>query len=91
MRPEAGTAEVFAKEVFPDKPAIRAGMQAGDQIISVNGENVRNVEHFMTLVQTGKDGPLAIVVQRGAERVELTPTPEIQESGQAMIGESWKA
>jgi regulator of sigma E protease len=86
MRPEAGTAEVYAREVFPDKPAAKAGMQAGDQIVSVSGENVRNVEHFMTLVQAGKDGPLTLVLQRGGERVELTATPEIQESGQAMIG-----
>ncbi len=86
MRPEAGLAEVYAREVFPDKPAKLAGMQAGDQIVSVNGENVRNVEHFMTLVQTFKDQPLAIVVQRAGERVELSAKPEMQESGQAMIG-----
>lgn len=86
MRPEAGTAEVYAREVFPDKPAMQAGMQAGDQIVSIDGENVRNVEHFMTLVQAGREAPLVIVVQRGGERVELTAKPEIQESGQAMIG-----
>lgn len=86
MRPETGTAEVYAREVFPDKPAVQAGMQAGDQIVSVNGENVRNVEHFMTLVQKYKDGPLAIVVQRGGQRVDLSAKPEIQESGQAIIG-----
>lgn len=86
MRPEAGMAEVYAREVFPDKPAMQAGMQAGDQIVSVNGENVRNVEHFMTLVQGGKDGSLAIVVQRNGQRVELTAKPEIQDSGQAIIG-----
>lgn len=86
MRPEAGAAEVYARDVFTDKPAIQAGMQAGDQIVSVNGENVRNVEHFMTLVQRGKDAPLAIEVRRGGERVELAVKPEIQESGQAIIG-----
>lgn len=86
MRPEAGTAEVYAREVFPDKPAMQAGMLAGDQIVSVNGENVRNVEHFMTLVQGGTDGSLAIVVQRGGQRVELMAKPEIQDSGQAIIG-----
>jgi len=86
MRPEGGIAEVYASEVFPDTPAMRSGMQNGDRLLAVNGENVRNVEHFMTLVQTNKDAPLNILVERGGQKIELTATAEMQESGQARIG-----
>jgi len=72
--------------VFADTPAMRAGMQNGDRLLAVNGENVRNVEHFMTLVQTNKDAPLRILVERGGQKLELTATAEMQESGQARIG-----
>ena len=86
MRPEAGVAEVYASEVLADSPAMRGGMQNGDRLISVNGENIMNVEHFMTLVQTNKNAPLKIVVERAGQKTELTATAEMNESGKALIG-----
>jgi len=86
MRPETGAAEVYASEVFPGSPAIGAGMQNGDRITSVNGTSVRNVEHFMTLLQSGRDAPLNIIVERAGERVPLTVQAQVNESGQARIG-----
>lgn len=86
MRPESGAQEVFASEVFADTPAMRSGMENGDRLVSVNGENVRNVEHFMTLVQKNKDLPLKILVERKGQRTELIATAEMHESGQARIG-----
>lgn len=86
MRPDPGASEVYASEVFADKPAAVAGMQNGDRLLSVNGENIRNVEHFMTLIQTNKAVPLSIIVQRGEEKVPLTAAAEIKDTGQAIIG-----
>ena len=86
MLPEAGVVEVYAGEVLADTPAMRAGMQNGDRLVAVNGQNVRNVEHFMTLVQANKDAPLTITVDRGGQRTDLTATAEMHESGQARIG-----
>ena len=87
MLPDAGVVEVYAGEVFADTPAIRSGMQAGDRLVAVNGQNVRNVQHFMTLVQENKDTPLAITVDRQGQRVDLAAaTAEMHESGQARIG-----
>lgn len=86
MRPEVGAAEVYAREVLPNTPAAAAGMQNGDRLLSVNGENVRNVEHFMTMVQEGKDAPLAITVEREGKQLLLNTTAEMHESGQARIG-----
>jgi regulator of sigma E protease len=86
MLPEAGVVEVFAGEVVADSPAMRAGMQNGDRLVAVNGQNVRNVEHFMTLVQTYKDAPLAITVERAGQKTDLTATAQMHESGQARIG-----
>lgn len=86
MLPDAGVVEVYAGEIFADTPAMRSGMQAGDRLVAVNGQNVRNVQHFMTLVQENKDVPLAIAVERQGQRVELAATAEMHESGQARIG-----
>jgi regulator of sigma E protease len=86
MLPDAGVVEVYAGEVFADSPAMRSGMQAGDRLVAVNGQNVRNVQHFMTLVQENKGAPLAITADRQGQRVELAATAEMHESGQARIG-----
>lgn len=86
MRADSGMAETYATQVFPDTPAEKAGMQNGDRLLAVNGENVRNVEHFMSLVQAGKDAPLNITVERAGQKVALTATAEMHESGQARIG-----
>ncbi len=86
MLPDSGVVEVFAGEVLPDTPAMRSGMQAGDRLVAVNGQNVRNAQHFMTLVQENKDAPLTITVERQGERADITATAEMHESGQARIG-----
>ncbi len=86
MRPDAGSQEVYARNVNADSPAAKAGMQNGDKIISVNGSNVRNVANFMTLVQENKGGPLSIAVERNGTRNTLEAVAEFTETGQARIG-----
>lgn len=86
MRPEVGAEQVFVRSVDDASPAMAAGMEAGDHVISVNGENVTNVGNFMTLVQKNKDAPLKITVERNGERKTLEATAVMQETGQARIG-----
>lgn len=49
-------------------PAARAGVQAGDVIVSVNGEPIRDVEQLRGIVsKAGKS--VALLVQRGNQRL----------------------
>lgn len=84
----------YVEEVKADTPAERAGLQAGDLIVSVNGvsatkgittESTANAA-FSLMIDAWQEGdePLTIVVQRGDETVKLYATPENH-----MIGITW--
>src|SRR5690606_571447 len=74
---------VFASSVEEDAPAARAGVQAGDRFLLVDGKPVRTFHHFIDLVaQTtvGTTTPRAFdlsVVRDGAV-VTMEMTPEIR-------------
>jgi regulator of sigma E protease len=71
--------------VVPGSPAEAAGLRAGDRIVAVEG---RPVETFGALVDEFRARPgqeLPIVVERGAERLELAITPR-DEGGVGRVG-----
>ena len=58
------------RSVYPNSPASRAGVQVGDQILSVDGAPIDSQEAFDTILSTrGPGRPLKLVVRgKGAER-----------------------
>jgi serine protease Do len=51
-------------------PAARAGIQPGDVVLAVNGEQVESVKQFRGLVdKAASDRPLALLIQRGEARI----------------------
>jgi S1-C subfamily serine protease len=56
--------------VYPDSPAARAGVQVGDQVMSVDGTPIDSQEAFETVLSTrGPGRPLKLVVRgKGGER-----------------------
>ncbi|MGV3526583.1 MAG: RIP metalloprotease RseP [Candidatus Sericytochromatia bacterium] len=69
---------VIVGEVIKETPAATAGFQAGDQIKSINGKAVSNVEAMQETVKTYKGQQVQVVVQRLNETLTLTPTPTAQ-------------
>ena len=69
-------------QIQPGSPAGEAGMKAGDEVISANGEPVG---YWMELVDEiqNTDGQLNLVVNREGETVELSvkPDPDTQTIG----------
>lgn len=86
MKPEVGVEEVIVTNVEDGTPARKAGMESRDKIISVNGTTITNSGKFMTLVQTNKDAPLSVVVERNGERKTLEMSAVMTDTGQARIG-----
>lgn len=64
--------------VIADNPAIKAGLQKGDSVISVNGEKIKYWNELTQFVQNNKQKELAIAYQRGEEvkSVKVTPNEE---------------
>ena len=68
---------VRVETVTPAGPADKAGVKAGDTITEFDGERVRSVLQFSRLVQETPAGRgVAVVVQRGGQRMNMTITPE---------------
>lgn len=60
--------------------AARAGLQAGDVILAVNGEplpsSAPSVKELVQRIKTSPEQPLRFEVQRGAQSFEITVVPE---------------
>ncbi len=65
--------------VQADSPAQAAGLQAGDIVTALNGEEVVNWEQMAQTIQGHGGQPLHMVIRRGDTLLELTLTPRLQE------------
>ncbi len=72
---------VGANSVFPGGPAARAGVKGGDRILSADGEAVSSREQFITIINAHDAKPVALSIERGAEKVALSVTPEVPLEG----------
>jgi regulator of sigma E protease len=68
---------VVFNSILPGKPAERAGLQAGDQVLEFAGVRITSSPQFTNLVQKYPGQPASIVVMRGAARLTLKVTPEL--------------
>lgn len=73
--------------VIPDGPAEASGIMAGDEIISVNGREIRGWTHWVDVIRANPELSLDVVVQRGGLNtgIELTPETATLEDG-SIIG-----
>jgi len=70
-------------------PADRAGLQAGDEIVSANGEALRSRQRFSEIVSNSENKELQLAVLRNGREKEIVITPRKPtnvEKAKAMIG-----
>jgi regulator of sigma E protease len=73
-------------EVVPDKPAARAGLQAGDRIVAIDGVPVRSPAEVAARTNAKPGGEVTFrVVRNGVER-DVVITTEIVEQGGRKVG-----
>jgi regulator of sigma E protease len=53
-------------------PAFRGGVRNGDRILTANGQPIAQLTDLMPIFAAAKGGPVALVAQRGAQRLALT-------------------
>jgi regulator of sigma E protease len=75
------TDQLLIAAVNPGTPADRSGLQAGDQILKVNGTALANGAEFPPIVEKTHGAPLELDVQRGDRTLHLTVRPENLNSG----------
>lgn len=85
-------AGVAVPQVLPETAsvAVKAGIQAGDIIVSVNGRDLGATPDAITslreTIQNSPNIPLNLIVQRGQETLALTVEPELGSDGKGKIG-----
>lgn len=65
-------------KVHLDAPIAKAGLQEGDLILRVNGENVRFEKDIRKRVERAHSEPLAFTIYRGGEISEKSVTPGVE-------------
>ena len=63
--------------VIKDSPAYSSGIQTGDQIVSINGENVSDGEELLKSIKESQ-GDLNIGVIRGSQSNNIKVTPRLE-------------
>lgn len=63
----------------PDMPAIQAGIQEGDRILKVDGENIRKFNDIVQMMASGLGKPVDIELQRGDQTLTINVTPKVIE------------
>ena len=59
----------------PESAAARAGVQKGDLLVELGGQEIRNIYDFVFVLRSAKPGETTtLAVLRGEERLELEVT-----------------
>ena len=64
--------------VGQESPAAAAGMQGGDTILAINGETTAAWEDVSRIIKNSGGREVVITVKRGAEKLEITVTPQLE-------------
>ncbi len=73
-------------EVQEGMPAEAAGLQVGDRIVSVNGQEKDSYEDIRAEILIRPGEQIQVVVDRGGTLVTLSMTPQLQEDGTGRVG-----
>ena len=69
------------KEVVPESAAVVAGFQQGDEIKSINGEEISDWARGVDLIRSADGAALLFTVERDGQIVELRATPRLTDVG----------
>ncbi|QJT79193.1 sigma E protease regulator RseP [Kosakonia sp. MUSA4] len=83
IRPRAAQLEPILAEVQVGSAANKAGLQAGDRIVKVDGQQLTQWMTFVNLVRDNPGTPLALEVERQGAPLSLTLIPDTKPGSKA--------
>jgi len=86
LLPKKQNGPLGVRDVITGDPADRAGLKAGDKIISIDGQSVYSVEAITAWLQQSQGKPVTLLVQRGNRQLSITSTPIWGDNGSGVMG-----
>ncbi|ADU30720.1 RIP metalloprotease RseP [Evansella cellulosilytica] len=68
--------ESVVGDVIEDGAAIEAGLEKGDEVLAIDGQQVETWQEMTAIIQSNPNEPLDFLVQRGTNQFEVTITPD---------------
>lgn len=68
----------FVSAVEPNLPAAKAGLQLGDQVVSVNGIPVYSMSQLISYLQKNQANPVSMAVKRNGQDLTLQVQPVLE-------------
>jgi regulator of sigma E protease len=81
--PKMQPTPVKVSSLMPGSPAERAGLEPGDQIVSIDAVDLHSVYTLLAYMQDRKGAPALIVVLRKGQPMLKSITPELTDEGGA--------
>lgn len=73
-------------KIVADSPAEKAGLQAGDELISADGKPLQSWQAWVTLIQNSAEQPIEVEILRNGVIQQLIITPAADDNGMGRIG-----
>jgi regulator of sigma E protease len=83
IMPRGPQIETVLAEVQVNSAASKAGLQAGDRIVKVDGQPLDQWQRFVTLVRDNPGKALAVEVERQGSPVTVILTPDVKQGSKA--------
>lgn len=79
--------EPIIGQAFPNQPAASAGLESGDEVLSINGQAMDSWDEMSSYISERSGETLTITVERDSTEMEFEVTPEYNETAdRGMIG-----
>ena len=86
LLPRVQDGPLGVRGVMPGNPADKAGLKAGDKIVSVDGQPVHSVAAVMAILQQSQGKPVTVVALRGSQTLSFTTKPIWGDDGRGRMG-----
>ncbi len=86
LRPLRPQVPAVLGRVLPEGAAARAGLQAGDRLLSADDQPLTDWDAWAGYVRARADVPIRLVIERKSETLELVITPAAKPSPEGVVG-----
>src|SRR5262245_42776194 len=84
---DAPSTQPLVGEIQPKSPASRAGLVAGDRVLSIDGKPIESWDQLAATVRASNGQPLAVRIQRAGAEQTVEVVPQLKET-KTFFGES---